>query len=528
MEPLWLIIAFIFGFIFKQVHLPPLIGFLIAGFVLNYLGVRDSIILEEISDMGILLLLFTIGLKLKIKNLLSREILATASLHMLAIVLVFGTIIWMLCFFTLPLFTSLTLKTSLVIAFALSFSSTVFAVKVLEEKSETDSPIGRISIGILIVQDIIAILFISLSSNELPSIWALLLLLLLIIPWLLKQKSISNLINKIGHGELLILFGILLPISFAVLFESVGLKPDFGALIAGVLISNHPKAEEMSKALLNFKDLFLVGFFLTIGLFGIPSLVTFAIAILFVLLLPLKSVLFFSLLTKFKLRARTSSIIALSLTNYSEFGLIIGVVGYKAGWISEQWLVVFALALAISFIFSAPLNSYSHSIYSKFHMWLSKYETSERLPFELPISYGDAKFVILGMGRMGISVYDVLEEKLDVGIVGIENSEDAIRKHKLSNRNVLVGDATDTDFWQRTCPVNDIKIIILALPKHSVNLEVIALLRENKFKGKIIAVGSYEDEIEELKNLGADRVFNYFAEAGVGFADHIYEAYEEK
>ncbi len=487
MEPLWLIIAFIFGFIFKQIHLPPLIGFLIAGFVLNLLGVRDSILLEEISNIGILLLLFTIGLKLKIKKLLTREILATASVHMLVVVLVFGTIIWMLCFFAFPLFINLTFKTSFVIAFALSFSSTVFAVKVLEEKSETSSPIGRISIGILIVQDIFAILFISLSSNKLPSFWALSLLLLLVIPWLIRQKSISKLISKVGHGELLILFGILLPLSFAVLFESVGLKPDFGALIAGVLISNHTKAEEMSKALLSFKDLFLVGFFLTIGLFGIQLLFTFAIAIVFILLLPIKSVLFFSILTKFKLRARTSSIIALSLTNYSEFGLIIGVVGYKAGWISEQWLVVFALALAISFILSAPLNSYSHSIYSKYHMWLSKYETSERLPFELPISYGDAKFVILGMGRMGISVYDILEKKLNGGILGIENSEDAIKKHKLSNRNVLIGDATDSDFWQRSCPVNDIKIIILALPNHSVNVEVIKLLRENNFKGiKII------------------------------------------
>ena len=527
MEPLWLLIAFLLGFIFKQIYLPPLIGFLIAGFVLNLLGVRDSILLEEISNVGILLLLFIIGLKLKVKNLLSREILATASLHMLIIVLSFGTIIWLFSFFVFPLFSDLSFKSSLIIAFALSFSSTVFAVKVLEEKSETNSPIGKISIGILIVQDIVAILFITLSSNKLPSVWALFLMLLLAIPWLIKYKYISEMINKIGHGELLVLFGILLPLSFAVLFESVGLKPDFGALIAGVLISNHPKAEEMSKALLSFKDLFLVGFFLSIGLMGIPTVTTFIIATVFILLLPFKSVLFFSLLTKFKLRARTSSIIALSLTNYSEFGLIIGVVGYKAGWISEQWLVVFAVALAISFIFSAPLNSYSHSIYSKYHMWLLKYETSERLSFELPISYGDAKFVILGMGRMGISVYDILEQKLKGGILGIENNEDAIKKHRLSSRNVLLGDATDTDFWQRSCSVNNIKIIILTLPKHSINLEVITQLRENNFKGKIITVGSFDDEIEELKNLGADKVFNYYAEAGVGFADHIYVVYEE-
>ena len=528
MEPLWLIIAFFFGFVFKQFYLPPLIGFLIAGFVLNYLGVKDSLILEEISNIGILLLLFTIGLKLKIKKLLTSEILATASLHMLIIVLIFGTIIWLFSLFALPLFTDLTIQTSLVIAFALSFSSTVFAVKVLDEKSETNSPIGKISIGILIIQDIIAILFISLSSTKLPSVWAFALLFLLLIPWLIKRKIISNLINKIGHGELLILFGILLPISFAALFETFGLKADFGALIAGVLISSHPKAEEMSKALLNFKDLFLVGFFLTIGLFGIPTFTTFFIALIFVLLLPLKTTLFFLLLTKLKLRARTSSLIALSLSNYSEFGLIIGVVGYKAGWISEQWLVVFALSLALSFIISAPLNSFSHSIYSKFHLWMQKFESSKRLSFELPISYGDAKFVILGMGRMGVSVYDVLNQKLNGGVVGIENNEDAIKKHKLFNRNILIGDATDTDFWERACPVNDVKIIVLTLPMHSVNVEVITLLRENNFKGKIIAVGSFDDEINELQSLGADKVFDYFAEAGVGFADHIYEVYGEK
>ena len=528
MDPLWLLIAFILGFAVKQIGLPPLVGFLIAGFVLNAMGVENSKALQTIADYGVLLLLFSIGLKLKIKTLLKLEIWATASIHMVVIVFTFSIGIYILTLISFSLFTDLNYLTSLLIAFALSFSSTVFAVKILEEKGESASPYGRIAIGILIIQDIFAVIFLTVSKGELPSIWALALIVMIAIPRLLKFSPFSMLLDRSGHGELLVLLGVLLPFGVAALFGLVGLKPDLGALIIGVLLSGHPKAEELSKAMLSFKDLFLVGFFLTIGLSGIPSPEMLGIAILFALFIPLKTGLFFLLLTRFKLRARTSTLTSLSLTNYSEFGLIVGAVGVSAGWISNEWMVIFAVALSITFILASPLNSSAHNIYSKWHLRLQRFETQKRLPYEAALNTGDSNIIILGMGQMGTGTYDALNKKYGKMVLGIDYDEDRIEQHKKLSRNVIFGDATDTDFWERVGPSNKIRLIVLAMANHTSNLLVLDGLNVAGFKGKITATAHHDDEIEKLKEAGADEVFNFYAEAGVGFADHICQIYEEQ
>ena len=134
MDPLWIAIAFVLGFAVKQVGLPPLVGFLAAGFVLNAFGIEGGETLDQIADFGVLLLLFSIGLKLRIESLFRPEIWAGATLHMLFTVVIFGGGLFALSFTGLTYITDLGLYESLLVAFALSFSSTVFAVKILEEK----------------------------------------------------------------------------------------------------------------------------------------------------------------------------------------------------------------------------------------------------------------------------------------------------------------------------------------------------------------------------------------------------------
>ena len=293
MDPLWIVFAFAFGFVIKQIGLPPLVGFLTAGFALNYFGIEGSASLDQIADFGVLLLLFSIGLKLRIKDLLKPEIWAGSSLHMLITVLVFGTIIFILSSIGFSVFANLNLTSSVIIAFALSFSSTIFAIKILEETGAITSAHGKIAIGILVIQDIFAVIFLTLSSNETPSPWAFSLLLLFFIPLLLKHTKLSSLINRSGHGELLILLGVLIPLAGAAIFKLVGLKADLGALIFGMLLANHPRAKELANSMLSLKDLFLVGFFLSIGLSGTPSLEAMGISLLLAIVMPVKIFLFF-------------------------------------------------------------------------------------------------------------------------------------------------------------------------------------------------------------------------------------------
>ena len=179
MEPAYFIYAFAGGLLAMILRLPPLAGFLAAGFLLNYSGYELTPTLEAIASLGVTLLLFTIGLKLNIRTLLQAEVWGVASLHITLSSLLFVGILGLLKFGGILLMQSTDWTAVLILAFALSFSSTVFAVKVLEERSETQSFYGRVAIGILIMQDIFAVIFLSATTGTLPSVWALGLFLLI-------------------------------------------------------------------------------------------------------------------------------------------------------------------------------------------------------------------------------------------------------------------------------------------------------------------------------------------------------------
>ena len=523
MDPLWIAIAFIFGFIARQIGLPPLIGFLAAGFVLNYLGVTGGETLDRIANFGVQLLLFSIGLKLKVKDLLRPVIWATASIHMLIIVVLFGSGLFLLSFTGLKIIADLSLNESFLVAFGLSFSSTVFAVKILEEKGTLKATYGKIAIGILIMQDLFAVIFLALSSGKLPSPWAFGLVLLIAIPALLKTSVISAILNRSGHGELLFLLGILIPYTGALLFKSVGLKPDLGALTLGILLAGHPKSNELSNAMLGFKDVFLVGFFLTIGLSALPTLEALGISLLVTIAIPIKVALFFFLLTRFRLRSRNATLTSFSLANYSEFGLIVGAAGIANGLLHEEWLLIFALSLSITFILATPLNITAFGLYSKWRPCLKRFESEKRLPDDEPLETGNAEIIIFGMGAVGTSAYEVIKEKYHKRIIGIDCEKGIVEEHLAAGRQVLHGDATDEDFWQRVKPIPSIALVMVAISNHSTQLEIVRKVRKYGDNIKISAVCGFDDEMEDLKRKGAEIVFNIYSESGAGYADHTME-----
>ena len=243
----WISLAFLLGFLASMVKLPPLVGFLVTGFLLNYMGISSGEMLQKLADLGITLLLFTVGLKLNLKSLARPQIWGTTLAHMFLITLMFGLFIFGLAYFGLPLFIDIRPEQALLLAFAMSFSSTVFVVKILEESGEMKSRHGRISIGILIMQDLVAVVFLAAALGKLPTIWALLLILL--IPLRFVFQSV---LEKTGHGELLILYGLVLALGGAEVFQIAGVKDDLGALIMGVLISSHPKSKELADSMLGF------------------------------------------------------------------------------------------------------------------------------------------------------------------------------------------------------------------------------------------------------------------------------------
>tara|TARA_R110000851_G_scaffold121329_1_gene250028 strand:- start:586 stop:2211 length:1626 start_codon:yes stop_codon:yes gene_type:complete len=517
MELIYFAAAFVFGFAVYQLKLPPLIGFLLAGFALNLAGYKSTELLNTIATLGVTLLLFSIGLKLKVNSLMKPQVWASATLHIILSSALFSGFMLLLSLFALPLFVDLSWQSALLVGFALSFSSTVFAVKVLEERGEMGSLHGKVAIGILVMQDIFAVVFLAISTGKIPNIWAL----VLIISLPLVRPVMGWILNRSKHGELLPLFGFF----FALVagyhaFELVGLKGDLGALIIGMMIAPHKKASELSKSLLNLKDILLVGFFLTIGLNAELTTSSLLAALLLVLVLPIKTFLYYVLTNMFNLRARTSLLTTFSLANYSEFGLIVCAVAASTGMITSEWLAVIAIAVSITFIIASPLNKRSNEIYATIEPWLLKFESKTRLSEELPVNLNDTKIVIFGMGRIGTGAYETINATHPQLVAGIDIKPEVVDKHIKRGRNVLIADATDPDFWQR---VNHsrVEMVMLTMPQHMQNIFALEQLKASGYKGQVTAIANYPDQQKELEEMGVNSTYNFYLEAGSGFAEHV-------
>lgn len=513
-----LTVTFALGYLARLLRLPPLIGFLAAGFALNALGFVDVPLVDTIADLGVTLLLFGIGLKLDVRSLLRPQVWLTATAHLAVSSVIGAALLGLLGVLGVGLVVGLDVLTLLVLGFALAFSSTVFVVKLLEERGQSHALYGRVAIGILIIQDLAAVVFLTVTTGELPSPWALALVLLLPAAWAFRR-----LWTRVGHGELQSLFGIVMALvpGYA-LFDALGLKGDLGALVIGMLLASHPAASELSRSLFHLKELLLVGFFVSVGLAGgLPSLEHALIALVLLALLPVQAVLYAALLWSLRLRHRTAWLAGFALMQYSEFGLIVVAVGASAGLLSEDWLLVLSLAVSLSFVIAALVNRFGLRLIERTAARAPRQDPARLHPEERPADADDAQVLVLGMGRVGRSSYERLETGYGMRVVGVDNDGARVQRLARQGMRVVEGDAGDGEFWRQLSRADRVRIAILAMPRHGANISAVQALRESGFTGTIAAVARYEDEVEQAKIDGADAAFNVYAGAGLELADQV-------
>ena len=512
MEALWIAAAFTLGLLGRQFGLPPLAGYLAAGFLLHAFRVEGGPLLDAVAHIGVLLLLFSVGLKLDLRRLLQLSILGTAVLHLAITGGLFGLILYAS--------TGLGWSGALFLAVTLGFSSTVLAAKVLEERREVRAFHGRIAIGVLIVQDLVAVALLSFSGGHAPNLLALLVLgLPLLRPLLHRVLEIS------GHDELLVLYGLLLALAGGAAFEQVGLSSELGALILGGLLSGHAKAVELFKSLWGLKEAFLVGFFLQISLTGWPDSTGLIYLALLMLLLPFKSILFFFLLLAFRLRSRSAFLVSLSLSSYSEFALICVPVGIAAGWVSPEWAVILALAITLSFMVTAPINRAAHGVFARLEDRLLPFQSSERHPDEQPLLLGRSHFVVLGMGRSGTAAYDFLTGH-GMRVAGLDSDPTKVAMHRDAGRRVMFADGEDPGLWHQL-ELDEVQAVLMTMPDAPSTAVSASELRSHGFEGLIGATSRHHDEDRYLLEAGVDMTFLTEEEAGVGLAEHVIEAMEQ-
>ena len=498
MELIWIVAAFLAGVAAKALRLPTLVGYLAAGLVLGVFGVQSSGLIEAVGDLGVVLLLFTVGLHISFRSLIQPQVLGVGVVHLLI-----STVVFSLALFVLRV----PLAVAVLIAVALGFSSTVLTAKSLDARGELDSYHGRLAIGILILQDIVAVVLLVVAGGGSFNWWMLVLLALPLV-----RPVLIRLLYAVGRDELLLIYGLVLALGMGWLFDLLGLDAKLGALVAGMLVAGNQRADELYDKLWGLKEVFLVGFFLQVGLAGLPDPRGWIIIGLLLLFLPLKGVLFFGLMLFFKLRARTAFLATVSLTAFSEFALIVVAGAAEGGLIDAQYVVIVGLLVAISFAFNAPVSRSVNILWKRLEPLLNSFELDVIHPDHEPRGLGSADYVVLGMGRAGTAAYDYLVEQ-GKRPVGLEADPVQIQHQLQAGRRVIYGDANDPELWTGL-DLSNLEGVLITLSNITAETNAVRNLRKEGFTGFVAALLRYAENMDELKEAGVSISFIPIAQAG--------------
>jgi Trk K+ transport system NAD-binding subunit len=195
--------------------------------------------------------------------------------------------------------------------------------------------------------------------------------------------------------------------------------------------------------------------------------------------------------------------------------------------LSSDWLVILSLSVAMSFVVAAILNNYNERLYQLSRGRLNEVPAADLHPHDKPIELNSTQAVILGMGKIGRGTYQRLEQKYGLKVLGVDNDENKVARLN-KDFKIVEGDAVDSDFWDKLLMSDEIQLVVLAMPHHAGNVYALEQLRGRDFKGHVTAIVEYPDEVNRLKSLGADEVFEVYEGAGVSLADQAMQKLEIK
>ncbi|MGV8074965.1 MAG: cation:proton antiporter [Syntrophobacteraceae bacterium] len=370
-----IVAATAFALIAKTLKQPLLLAYLAAGIVLGPkigLGlIKDEASITLISEIGLILLLFIIGLEIDLKKLISAGrtlIISGLSQFLICVALGIG-------FFT---FMGFSLGggrfDALYLAVAMALSSTMIVVKILYDKFELTTLPGRITLGILVFQDIWAILFLSLQPNLLnPGVSIILLSFvkgagLVLLSLVVSRYLLSHLFSFIAKiPELLLVTAIAWCFLISGIAGEVGLSKEMGALVAGVSLSTFPYNIDVISKVINIRDFFVTLFFVGLGLqIPVPTVALLSYAALGSLFLVATRFLsVFPVLYSMKNGLRASLIPSINLSQMSEFSLVIASLGLGLNHIDSQVVGILTFIFAITSVLSTYMIQYNHEIQTK-------------------------------------------------------------------------------------------------------------------------------------------------------------------
>ena len=506
------------GFITLKFKLPLVVAYLLAGVVISVLSLIDpghSPVFEALPEIGIAFVLFLIGMELDL-----REI---KSLGMPIIFSALGQIfVSTLAGFVIATTLGFGPGVSLYLGLGLAFSSTVVVVKMLLEKRELASLHGKLSIGILLIEDLVAIvvlMFISVSESALglglqQSLPIIILILkaigLFILTFLLSRFVLERVFDAVAKSvELLFLTAITWCFVFTTLAVVSGFSVVIGAFLAGVALASSPYHLQIQGKIKPLRDFFLTLFFVYLGLQAniLDVLGYWPIILAFtVFAIVIKPLLYMFLLGTFGFRKHTIFQTGLNLSQVSEFSLVVLLVGVQAGLASQESLSVMAAVAICSIILSSIFISNSKRIYNIFKEFVVIFEHHSKIHlFETQqIEDLDDHVIVIGAHQVGGPVVNYLHRE-KIPVIVLDFNPHIVQEYRNRGVNIIYGDAGDPEILEGL-QLGKSKLIISTANDLTDNEMIILEAKKRKSQATIVVRASDKEHAAILAELGADYV----------------------
>ncbi len=525
-------------FALHRIKIPSIVGFLLAGILLGPYGlhlIKDTDAIQTFAEIGVILLLFTIGLEFSLSRFIKMrlEVFGIGGLQVVMTVLLTALIAY-------QWFGISNLATAVFLGFLVALSSTVIVMKLLSDKAELDAPHGRISIGVLIFQDLCVVpfmLFIPILSGgaggteiilALVEAVAIIFIVLFSARWLVP--NILHQIVRSRSRELFVISILIICFGIALITSKFGLSLALGAFLAGLVISESEYSHEAISTILPFKDSFNGLFFVSVGmLVDTTYLIKHVWLVLFLFggMIILKFISSFFSMSLLKRPLRTSIQSAMNLAQVGEFSFVLALAGLSAGLISNEIYQGFLSASVLTMLLTPLIMQISPFVSTRLssHKLLRRLERIKEFSEhrEYPEKRSD-HVIIVGFGLNGRNLARVLKEA-DIPYAVLELNIDTVDKIKKNGEPIYYGDGTKIEVLHRL-GINTAKILVVAISDPSSCRDIVKTAKKENPELFVIARTRYTAEVDDLLKLGADEVIPEEFETSVEIFSRVLGLYQ--
>jgi len=520
------------GFFAKLLKLPSLVGFIVAGIAVGAILPPSLKQVSSLADIGIILLLFSIGVELSFDRLSKYlKIAVFGSLIQIVLTAFFSYLI--IGLFHVPH------MAALILALGFSVSSTAVVVKILGDRGELDTIHGGIIFGWLLVQDLAVIPMMvmlpilaggqgNVAMEILLSLGKAALVILGVV--ILGRKLVPFIIHKLAatnSREILLLASIALALGTAAITSFFGISPTLGAFLAGVVISGTQEEHAIFAETRPLRDLFLALFFVTLGFMVTPSLIISNLGLILALVaivLVLKIVIVFVVSFVFGYRGKTAIANSFALPQVGEFAFVIFSEALALKLLTAQETSIGISVALLTLIVSPILYNMVLPFWRKMralsvkHPFFAKAFSAGEKHTEEAEGYKD-HIIICGYGRVGKWIGKAFQS-FDIPFVVVEYNQNIVQDLNINGIPVLYGDPTEPEVLEAV-GVRDSKAVILAIPDRVAQETLIAYVQTVAPDTKIISRAHLDTDWEKLKILKVDKVVQPEFEAAIAIVRSV-------